>query len=124
MEIKSSRKYSHKIACIDADYIPYMIAHVCRDDTLETNLEQTKVYINNLVKEINCNQYILFITGTDNFRYKVIKTYKKSREKIKHLTQQGYFAEIKDFIFKNYICFRADGAEADDAVATFVKNNP
>lgn len=105
-----------KTALLDADFMVYAVGFAASaDDSLQMQKNRITEWVTDIVyMRLNCDEYKAYISGGNNFRYKVAKTqpYKGTRAKNakplhydelrKHLQRLG--AEV------------TDNMEADDAV--------
>lgn len=113
-------KDNFSMALIDADIVAYRCSisaqdehpTVCEsriDDLMDYCLEQTVGFSTG-------DNYKVFLTGRENFRYYVAKSYdykgnRKDKEKPTHL------AGARQHLIDNWGAIVVDGAEADDAIA-------
>lgn len=100
---------------IDADSLIYFVAHL---ETLEEAILRLDERVNNIMKANDTDQYVMFLTGRDCFRYQVAKSapYKgnrKDREKPK------WIGVITQYMVTRYKSVYYKGLEADDAVCYF-----
>lgn len=116
-------KIKHVI--IDADILTYRCGFACKDDEpVENALHSVKLYIQNILDKFPEHEtFQLYLTGKDNFRYKVatIKEYKGNR---KDTPKPKYYNEIRDYMIKVWKAQVIDGMEADDAMGIRQWSNP
>lgn len=107
------------LVLIDGDSIPYVASYYGVKEKL-TELKEFKKKVDSyLLAILQCvasSNYIMYLSGKDNFRYKIKaqKEYKANRAKgIKPL----YIDELKQYLIDRYEAVLVDGCEADDALA-------
>lgn len=101
------------LTLIDADIVAYRCAAVTKDEHESVAIFQTEELVKRILQETEATSYISYLTGPNNFRYKVNPEYKANRkdvEKPKHL------GICRDFIMNYYNGVMCDGYEADDAM--------
>lgn len=99
------------IALIDCDLVCYRVAAACQEETLEQALKQADLLINRLCDETQADSYKLFLTGSDNFRYKYNPEYKANR---KDVPKPPYLEPLREHLIVNYGAVLSSGCEADD----------
>lgn len=122
-----------RIVLIDADINLYQIAQKAEIDvdwgdgihTLASDIDRAKEILDaeiaGIVKKVGADDYILCITGDNNFRKKHFPTYKANRKDRKPL---GY-AELRTYAMENHPYKRYDEMEADDVIGIMMtKVNP
>ena len=113
-----------KVALIDGDFMCYRVAFACEDD------EDSRMAKNRLTEwltdcvymDLQCEDYVAYLTGPNNFRYAVAKTvpYKANRKDMK---KPKYLEELRQH-FIRLGAIVTDGIEADDAVAIKMAEEP
>jgi DNA polymerase-1 len=101
------------LALIDADIVAYRCAAVTKEEPENVAIFQTEEMIKRIIHETEADEFVSFLTGPDNFRYKINPEYKANRkdvEKPKHLQI------CREFILKYYNGVLCTGHEADDAM--------
>lgn len=116
------------IVLIDGDSLPYVTCYNGVKEGL-TELEdykrKTDNYILAILQCVASSSYIMFLSGKDNFRYKIEaqKPYKGNRgggEK------PLFFDEIRQYLIDTYKAVVTDGCENDDLLVmtqVYYKNN-
>lgn len=106
-----------QVFAVDGDTLAYRTAAVC-----ETHFEGAGfAIINSTLKEIVTDTQItkmrIYLSGKDNFRYKIGKTkpYKGNRAT---MVRPQFLPHIRDYLVENMNAIVVDGYEADDAIAT------
>jgi hypothetical protein len=113
-----------KIALIDGDFMCYRVAFACEDDP-DSRLAKNRltewltdcVYI-----DLQCDDYIAYLTGSSNYRYEIAKTvgYKSNRKDMK---KPKYLNDLREH-FQRLGAKVTEGIEADDAVAIKMTQEP
>ncbi len=121
---EKNRSTVPKIALIDGDFMCYRVAFACEDDP-DSKMAKNRltewltdcVYI-----DLQCDDYVAYLTGPNNFRYEVAKTveYKANRKDMK---RPKYLNDLRDH-FKRLGAQETEGIEADDAVAIKMSQEP
>lgn len=103
-----------KLFLVDADYCPY--AYGDRVD-IEA-IMCTDKWIMHLKDKLGEGIYLFFISGDNNFRYKVAHTrqYKANR---KNKEKPKYYNDIRIHLLSSYSTLLISGAEADDGISLF-----
>tara|TARA_R110000744_G_scaffold146833_3_gene259728 strand:+ start:1278 stop:1976 length:699 start_codon:yes stop_codon:yes gene_type:complete len=109
---------------IDGDPIVYRIAFASQKrkgedglvipDPESHALHSCKVYLNDMIEHTQCESYKIFLTGKDNFRYKVREDYKGNR---KQNVRPVHYQAIRDYMESRFHAQVVNGIEADDALA-------
>lgn len=109
---------------VDGDPIVYRIGFACQKKDKETGevsaepvsyaLYSCKTFINNILKVTKATDYKVFLTGSDNFRYKVREDYKANRS---GAARPVHYQLIRDYLVSQYKAQVVNGMEADDALA-------
>lgn len=99
---------------IDADSAAYAAAF-----TTEGMSEQEARYninrmMEDLLLDLNTNDYIMYLTGPSNFRYNIYPEYKAQR---KEQQKPTHLQCIKDHLISEWGAILSDGCEADDLIA-------
>lgn len=109
---------------IDADYIPYLVCHVKKDQK-EKSLEQCKLeaaqVIHNIITNTESTHYITCLTYGKCFRYDIFREYKANRKNREPLK---WAAQVKDYIADEFKAFYDQRYEADDLLRVLHKNIP
>ena len=109
---------------IDGDPIVYRIGFASQKRDKETGLvtadpeshalHSCKIFMNNLLEDTGASSYKVYLTGKDNFRFKIRKDYKENR---KGAEKPVHYQVIRDYLQSRYGAQVIDGMEADDALA-------
>lgn len=101
------------IALIDGDLIAYRCSASAENDLLEISLVRTDKLIRDILEETGSDSYKIFISGDNNFRYKIFPKYKISR---RDTVRPKHLIETKQYLVKEWFAEVTDGYEADDAL--------
>jgi 5'-3' exonuclease len=110
------------VGAVDADTIFYRVGFavqnnelVHEDDILSETLDAMDAFIYKIKEACQCDNYVFFISGSDNFRYEEAysKPYKGNRSEA---GRPMYLNEMKEYIMDKYDAISCHGYEADDAV--------
>lgn len=83
---------------------------------LENAYHNVSVIIEGIVEELALDNYHLYLTGDDNYRFEIatIKPYKGNRVNVE---KPHHLKACRDYLVRSYGAEMCDGYEADDAVA-------
>lgn len=107
---------------IDGDPIVYKIGFasqkkdeegLVKADPESHTLHSCKLFIEQLIKDTKADSYTIYLSGKNNYRYKVREDYKANR---KGTEKPIHFALIKNYLITKYNAQVVDGMEADDAL--------
>ena len=117
----TSRSKIHLL--VDADPIAYRIGFASQSkdkstglveaDPLHYALHSCDVWIDEMLKDAGCGSAEFYLTGKDNFRFKVRDDYKGTR---KGSRRPVHLDDIRTHLVKRYKATIVDGMEADDAL--------
>lgn len=109
---------------IDGDPIVYRIGFASQKKNKETGLvtadpvsfakHSCKLYMDRIIEDTECDEYTVFLTGKDNFRFKVREDYKANRA---GTDKPVHYQVIRDYLVSRYSATVIEGMEADDALA-------
>ncbi len=98
---------------IDADTLCYVAAVMAEGlDESEARINVDK-YLEDLLIDCNDFDYICYLTGDNNFRYKIYPEYKANR---KDQPKPTYLPIARERLITSYNAIVSDGCEADDLV--------
>lgn len=116
-----------KVAGIDFDTVVFRTALRLQGDTfdidpeydtvitkeqLEEGFEQIEAELKTIMFNAKCTEYIVFLTGSTNFRYNILPSYKWRR---KNAPRPISLQDLKDMCIERLNCIIQDNIEADDA---------
>jgi 5'-3' exonuclease len=100
-------------ALIDADIVAYRVACTCQeDDAQDFVFARAEDLIDSILVNTEAEEYRLFLTGKDNFRYTIYPEYKAHRPKEKPFWLQA----CREYLIATFNAEVIDGQEADDAL--------
>lgn len=106
-----------RVALIDADIFVYRVAFASDSEPVSYAIQTMAESLEDLIMfDLDVNEWDLYLTGKNNFRYDVAKTapYKgnrKDKEKPKH------YQALRDYLVSAWDAKVIDGMEADDAIS-------
>jgi DNA polymerase-1 len=98
-------------ALIDADTPAYASAAVAEGTDSQTAVWETHKSIERILTALNTQDYTLYLTGENNFRYTVFPEYKANRL---HTPRPTFLPDTRQCLIDNYDTIVSDGCEADD----------
>ena len=98
---------------IDGDIVAYRCAATCEGLPAEIAEVRTGDLIRRILHETNAQQYKVFLTGSNNFRYDIYPDYKAHR---KDKPRPEHWNTCKEYLVKEWQAQITDGYEADDAL--------
>ncbi|MCI4437976.1 MAG: hypothetical protein JHC33_14305 [Ignisphaera sp.] len=101
------------IALIDADIVAYRCSAACELEPEEMALLRTHEMMQNIIDEVGATEYRAFLSGPNNFRYKINPDYKANR---KDKEKPKYLQACRDYLVREWNAEICDGYEADDAL--------
>ena len=109
------------VACIDADIVAYRCAAVNENADLGLAIWQTDQLLTRILEDTNADDWRLYLSGENNFRYEIFPEYKANRReqpKPKHL--EG----LREYLVVSWNARICDGYEADDALGIEAYGSP
>jgi len=106
------------IALIDADMLTYRIGWACNEETEKTAASALRSFVSQILvnlKEVDWQDYELFLSGSTNFRKDIAVTapYKGNR---KDLEKPVHYAFLRDTMLNEYEADLSVDEEADDTI--------
>jgi 5'-3' exonuclease len=97
-------------ALLDGDIYAFRSAAASENDDLNIAIWRLEEMIDNTLAEVGSDEFSIFLSGGNNFRYDIYPEYKANRadEKPRHL------ADLKQYLIEKYQAQVSDGCEADD----------
>ena len=98
------------IALLDGDIYAFRSAASSENDDLGIAIYRCEEMIDNTLSQTGADEFKIFLSGDNNFRYKIYPEYKAHRkeEKPRHLK------DVKQHLIEKYNAEVSDGCEADD----------
>lgn len=107
-------------ALIDGDIICYRCAAVSEGDPKEIALLRADDLIQRILNETESESYLVFLTGSDNFRYQYNPEYKANRA---DKPRPKWLQDVREHLVVNWKASVEDGQEADDALGIYQMAN-
>lgn len=106
-----------QVLAVDGDIIAYKTAAVCEDHFEGACDEIIDTTLREIATDTGINKMRIYISGADNFRYKVARTkpYKGNRAT---MVRPQFLQYCKDYLVRKYSALVVNGYEADDAIAS------
>ena len=106
---------------IDGDVLVYQAAWASENDALPACKHTLNRMIDRIVDRTGADEYVVFLTGKDNFRDDVAttQTYKGNRE---DAVKPKHYADAREHLITKHGAAVVDGCEADDALGEFLSN--
>lgn len=101
-------------ALIDADLVAYINAASAENDPLDVALRRVDEHMDRIIGATAADSYKAFLSGDNNFRYKINPAYKANR---KDLVRPVHLQSCREYLVVNWGANVTDGYEADDALA-------
>lgn len=79
-------------------------------------------FVEDILENTGCEEYLLVFTGEYNFRYDVLESYKHNRASIKHPLL--LLKTLKEYVQTKYNSYLAEGVEADDYCTWLMYKQP
>ena len=98
-------------ALIDGDIVSYRCAAVNENAEPPLAAWQSDELINRIIEDVNADDWVIYLSGSNNFRYNLYPEYKANRRdavKPKHLEH------IREYLVTTWDARIVDGIEADD----------
>lgn len=90
-------------------------------EPVEFCLNGVKETIKSLCDAVEADDYIVYLTGKNNFRYEVFPEYKANR---KDAARPTHYQAMRDYLVKHHPTEISDGEEADDLLGKAQANSP
>jgi 5'-3' exonuclease len=100
------------LVLIDGDIPVHSISKIAEDEPLENCLHSIKLFIQNIIDTVGADEYIIYLSGEDNFRKTVYPQYKANRTEPK----PKHFKDAREYLIKYWDAVVLDGWEADDSL--------
>ena len=100
------------LALLDGDIVTYRIAFTTQDVDEKIALSRINSYLDNILFDSGASDYVVFLTGTNNYRKVIYPEYKANRtqEKPKH------YDLIREYLMNHEAAVMCEDEEADDVM--------
>jgi 5'-3' exonuclease len=97
-------------ALLDGDIYAFRPAAASENENLNIAIWRMEEMIDNTLAEAGADEFSIFLSGDNNFRYEVYPEYKANRPK----ERPRYLKDLKNYLIEKYGAVVSDGCEADD----------
>ncbi len=97
-------------ALLDGDLYSYRSAASAENDTVGIAISRCEEMIDKTLTETDCNEFSIYLSGDNNFRYTIYPEYKANRTQPK----PRHLLEVRQYLINKYKAEVSDGCEADD----------
>ena len=101
------------IAAIDGDLVAYRCAAANENADLGIAIWQANQMLSRILEEVNVNDWKIYLSGDNNFRYQIYPDYKANR---RNQPRPRHLAGIRENLIREWNATICDGYEADDAL--------
>lgn len=101
------------LALLDGDIICYRIGFTTQDVDEKIALSRINSYLDNILFDSGASDYVVFLTGTNNYRKVIYPDYKANRtqDKPKH------YELIREYLMNHEAAVMCEEEEADDVMS-------
>lgn len=100
-------------ALIDGDLVAYRCAAANEEADLGLAIWQTDQMIARILEDVNADNWFIFISGDNNFRYNIYPDYKANR---RNQPRPKHLEGVREYLVSSHNADIADGYEADDSL--------
>ena len=97
-------------ALLDGDIYAFRSASSAENDSLGIAIHRVEEMIDKTLSETGADEFSIYLSGDNNFRYQIYPEYKANRTQPK----PRFLKEVKDYLITKYQAQTSDGCEADD----------
>lgn len=108
-------------ASIDGDIVVYRCAASAENEDVMVALSRVDDLMGRILHELGTERYSAYLTGSDNFRYKVYPQYKAHRT---DKPKPKWLALCQEHLVTEWKARVSEGCEADDLMAIDMTNDP
>lgn len=105
------------LALVDGDIVAYRAAAITEDSDLGLAIWHTENTLKRILEDVNASSHRIFLTGSDNFRYRLYPAYKANRI---GKPRPKHWGPIKEHLITQWNADLTHGCEADDAIGVAV----
>lgn len=103
-----------RVALIDGDAITWKCSAVCENASNPGLANyQADQYIARILEDVNADNWIIYLSGENNFRYGIFPEYKANR---RDKPRPKYLESVREYLVTDHGARITDGYEADDAL--------
>jgi 5'-3' exonuclease len=112
-------------AIVDGDLISYRCSASASQSTVDIAIWRVDDLVQRILREVGASEYIIYLSGNDNFRKVLDPTYKANRVQ----ERPQFLEDCREHLVKVWKAKVTDGYEADDAIgieatACFTEGTP
>src|SRR3990167_2379460 len=107
------------IALIDGDIVTYRCAAVCEEAGQGVAKWQADQLLTRILEDVDATDWKIFLSGDDNFRYKVYPDYKANR---RDMVKPKHLELLREHLILDWNATIVNGYEADDALGIGASN--
>lgn len=100
------------LALLDGDILCYRIGFTTQDVNEKITLSRINSYLDNILFDSGASDYLIFLTGENNYRKDIYPEYKANRKADKPL----YYELIREYLMNSEAAILCEGEEADDGL--------
>lgn len=108
------------LALLDSDTPIFSTALVSEDVSESIAKSRLDVCINNIIRDSGCNEYMLFVSGSKNFRKDIDSSYKANRAE---MPKPKHRETLRLHLINEWRANECDGFEADDGCGIHQKQD-
>ena len=102
------------LALLDGDIFCYRVGFATQEEPEAIALHRITEMVETCIEEVAADEYRIFLTGSDNFRYTINPEYKANRV---NKPKPIHLKALREYLVKEFNAEVVDGMEADDAMA-------
>ena len=106
---------------VDADLIAYRCAAVNENADAGLACWQADQLLGRILEDVNADNWELYLSGDNNFRYTIDPEYKANR---KEMVRPRHLEAVREYLVTHWDASIADGYEADDAIGIRMYTSP
>lgn len=101
------------VVLIDGDIIAFRCAASAQEDSLEIAVERAKNLLYRIITTTDADDFEVYLSGSENFRYKLFPEYKANRVK----ERPRHLEPLREYLITEWSAKTTCGYEADDALS-------
>lgn len=109
------------VSIIDADIVGYRCAAVNENADLGLAIWQTNQLLTRILDDTNADDWKLYLSGENNFRYTIYPEYKANR---REMVKPKHLEALREYMVLEWEATIVDGYEADDAIGILSTKQP